>query len=321
MKLDRIIWGVLLLFIGGVLLLDNFNVIDFYWGSVWSFWPVFLIIIGVNILFSKNNSQTGNIISIGILVITLSFLFVKGQEKPNRSTWWDRGHFNFKRDEDEDIVDEVRVSRGLSYNEPFLAGDESKKAVLNIHGGASVFELNGQTDSLFTADIDDSGRGMKFMLNKEVTDSVNNLTFKMNGKSKGLHFGKNGDQIKFHMNALPIWDVNLFIGAGKVDFDLRDFKVRKLNFDGGAADIEVKIGSLLPITDVNMEVGMANIEINIPKGSGCRIKTKTGFSSKDFDGFTKLENGTYETANYKSSANKIFITLDGGFSNFEVIRY
>ncbi|RYG11138.1 MAG: hypothetical protein EOO07_21060, partial [Chitinophagaceae bacterium] len=80
MKLDRIIWGVLLLFIGGVILLDNFNVIEFYWQNVWSFWPVFLIILGVNILFNKNNSQTGNIISIAILLITLSFLFFKGQE-------------------------------------------------------------------------------------------------------------------------------------------------------------------------------------------------------------------------------------------------
>jgi hypothetical protein len=320
MKLDRIIWGVLLLFIGGVLLLDNFNVIDFYWRNVWSFWPVFLIILGVNILFNKNNSQTGNMISIAILLVTLSFLFVKGQQVPEHSTWWDKGNFRFKSDEDEKWNEDGNYSK-LNYTEPFLPGDDTKKAVLNIHGGASVFELGGETDSLFTADINDSGRGMKFMLNKEVTDSVNTLNFKMNGKTKGLNFGKRSEEINFHMNSLPIWDVNLFISAGKVDFDLANYKVRKLNFDGGAADIEVKLGSLLPITDVNMEVGMANINIEIPKGSGCRIKTKTGFSSKDFDGFIKLENGTYETANYNSSTNKIFITLDGGFSNFEVTRY
>ena len=87
MKLDRVIWGVVLLFIGGVLLLNNFNVIEFYWSNVWKFWPIFLIILGVNILFNKNNSQTGNIISLAIVVITLSFLFVKGQEKPDGRSW------------------------------------------------------------------------------------------------------------------------------------------------------------------------------------------------------------------------------------------
>ena len=320
MKLDRIIWGVLLLFIGGVILLDNFDIIEFYWRNVWSFWPVFLIILGVNILFNKNNSQTGNIISIGILVVTLSFLFFKGQQEPDHRGWWDKSvHINGKEEweEDDEIAGEVG---SLNYTEPFLAGDEQKKAILNIKGGASTFELKGETDSLFSADINDNRRGMNYMLKKEVTDSVNTLTFKLNGKSKGFHFGKRGDKVNFHMNVLPIWDLNLTMGAGKMDFDLANYKVRTLNFDGGAADVDVKLGNLLPIVDVTMEVGMANITIEIPKDSGCRIKTKTGFSNRDFDGFTKLEDGTYETSNYKSSTNKIFINLDGGFSNFEVKR-
>ncbi|MGF1922670.1 MAG: hypothetical protein ACQUHE_00715 [Bacteroidia bacterium] len=115
--------------------------------------------------------------------------------------------------------------------------------------------------------------------------------------------------------------MNVFIGAGEVDFDLSNYKVRTFNIDGGMASIDVKIGDMLAITDVNMQLGMADITIKIPKGSGCRIKTKTGLSSKDFDGFNKLENGTYETANYQSSSKKIFINLDGGLSDFKVKRY
>lgn len=320
MKLDRIIWGVLLLFIGGVILLDNFNVIEFYWQNVWSFWPVFLIILGVNILFNKNNSQTGNIISIAILLITLSFLFFKGQEEPTRFGWWDNDlRINGEEwNEDDEVAGEVD---SLNYTEPFLAGDGERKAILNISGGASTFELKGETEHLFIADINDNRRGMNYVLRKQVTDSANLLTFKLNGKSKGMHFGKRGDKVNFRMNVLPTWDVNLTMGAGKIDFDLEKYKVRTLNFDGGAADVRVKLGDLLPITDVTMEVGMANIDIEIPRGSGCRIKMKTGFSSRDFSGFIKVEDGTYETENYKSSSNKIFINLDGAFSNFEVKRY
>ena len=59
MKYERIIWGVLLLFVGGVLLLENLNVIEFYWRNVWGFWPIFLIIGGVNLLLNRNGSQTG----------------------------------------------------------------------------------------------------------------------------------------------------------------------------------------------------------------------------------------------------------------------
>src|SRR5687768_17246477 len=85
MKLDRIMWGIVLLFIGGVLLLENFQIIDFHWGSVWRFWPIFLIIAGVNILFSKNKSQVGGIVSLAILVVTLILLFFKGQQPSNKS--------------------------------------------------------------------------------------------------------------------------------------------------------------------------------------------------------------------------------------------
>jgi len=314
MKLDRIIWGVLLLFVGGVILLDNFDVIEFYWRNVWSFWPVFLIILGVNILFNKNNSQTGNIISLGILIITLSFLFVKGQNKPEHGLWWDKNNFRVESDKNWE-------GKKFNYAEQFLPEDASKKTVLNIRGGANSYELKGETDSLFSATVSENRKGMNFVLNKETTDSVNTLTFKSNSKKGGLYFGNDGNSVDFYLNVMPTWELNVTMGAGKVDFDLAKYKVRTFNFDGGAADIEVKIGDQLPITDVNVHVGMADITIEVPEGSGCRVKTRTGFSSKEFDGFTKLKDGIYETPNYKNSTKKIFINLDGGFSNFEVKRY
>jgi hypothetical protein len=111
------------------------------------------------------------------------------------------------------------------------------------------------------------------------------------------------------------------MGAGEVDLDLEDYKVRSFRFDGGAAAVNIKVGGLLPVTDVTVKTGVADVKINIPEASGCRIKTKTGLSAKDFPDFIKIDNGNYETANYKTSAQKVFINLDGGLSNFEVNRY
>ncbi len=320
MKLDRIIWGILLLFIGGVLLLDNFGVIQFYWRNVWSFWPVFLIILGVNILFNKNNSQTGNIISLGILVVTLSFLFVKGQNRPEHGSWWDDDNVHIGIDGDDEEKGS-KVYKTFNYAEPFLASDGNKKTILNINGGATTYEIKGETDSLFSAEVREHRNGMNFMLSKTATDSVNTLNFKMKGRARNLNFGSDGDAVDFSLNVLPVWEMNVSMGAGKLDFDLSNYKVRTFNFDGGAADVDVKIGNLLPITDVNVKIGMADIKIEVPEGSGCRIKTRTGLSSKDFEGFTKLKDGIYESPNYQGSANKIFINFDGGLSNFEVKRY
>lgn len=316
MKFDRIIWGVLLLFIGGVLLLDNFEIINFYWRNVWNFWPIILIILGVNMLFNKNNSQTGNIISLGILVIALSVLFVKGQEEPNNKFWWNNGvrhSIDIDGDEDNDSDD-----RKLSFSEPYISADSAKKTILNLSGGGTSFDLKGETDSLFLAEV--RKRNGEFSLTKTASDSVNTLTFKMQNNKKSYSFG-NGTSVDVRLNTNPIYEMNLKMGAGELKFNLENYKIRTLNFDGGAAELNIKLGALLPIADVNVKTGVADVKIQIPEGSGCRIKTKTGLSSKDFTGFTKISEGVYETPNYQSAANKIYINFEGGISSFEVDRY
>lgn len=321
MKFDKIIWGVLLLFIGGVLLLDNFNVIEFYWRNVWDFWPVFLIILGVNVLFNRNNSQTGSVISLGILVIALCFLFVRGQERPERGFWWNHGRNNVDVHIDSDDNDNDGNYSKLHFAEPLVTGDTVKKTILNLSGGGTSFELKGETDSLFSADV--RKRFGNFSLSKTTTDSVNTLVFRTHDKkgNRSWSIGDGGNNVAIFLNTAPVWELQMNMGAGEIDFDLSNYKVRTVNFDGGAAELKVKLGDLLPITDVNVKTGVADVKINIPEGSGCRIKTKTGLSSRDFTGFTKISDGVYETPNYKTSTKKIFINFDGGLSSFEVDRY
>lgn len=326
MKFDKVIWGVLLLFIGGVLLLENFNVIDFYWRNLWDFWPVFIIILGVNILFNRGESQTGSIMSLGILVIALGFLFFRGQERPSHRFWW--GNHRDRMDDVEryesydnnDDNDDADSKVKQNYSASFDAGDEVRKTILNISGGGTAFEIKGKTDSLFAAEV--HRKYSNFGITKTTTDSVNTVTFKMQDKSrhKSWNIG-NGNDINLYLNTAPTWEMHLNMGAGSMDLDLTDYKVRSLNFDGGAAELDIKVGSLLPITDLYVKSGLADVKIKVPEASGCRIKTKTGLSTKEFNGFTKLSDGVYETPNYKTSTNKIFINLDGGLSSFEVDRY
>ena len=316
MRLDRIMWGIILLFVGGVLLLENFNVIDFYWSSVWRFWPVFLIIAGLNILFNRKQSQLGTAISIGVLVIMLSFLFYKGQQPPEHRNWIAdnfRGHVDINDNQEGDP--EVQ---SLHFSEPFNK-DSVKNVVLNISGGGTSFDLQGPTDSLITAEV--NGRRGNYSLKKEVTDSTQIISFNMQNKKGKWSMNEGGSDVSFQLNQTPEWSINMSMGAGEVDFDLSDYKVRTFRFDGGAAALDITMGELLPITDVVVKTGVADVKLNIPTNSGCRIRSKTGLSSKDFTGFTKVGNDTYETPNFKTATNKIFISFDGGLSNFEVKRY
>ena len=318
MKLDRILWGIILLFVGLILLLENFNVIEFYWRNVWGFWPVFLIIAGINILFNRNKSQVGNMISIGVLVITLGFLFYRGQQPPeNRGLFG--GNFGNKIDIDINNDDEDTLNtQRLTFTEPFDLAS-SGKVVMDISGGGTSFKLDGPTDSLVEAVVEKS-RGT-FTLKKELIDSVQRLTFRMQEKKGKWNMNDGGNDVNFKLNTQPEWELNMNMGAGEVDFDLSAYKIRTFKFEGGAAALDIQMGDLLPIADVIVKTGVADVKIKVPTAVGCRIKSSTGLSAKDFTGFTKLDNGTYETPNYATSTKKIFITLDGGLSNFEVSRY
>jgi hypothetical protein len=313
MKLDRIMWGILLLFIGGVLLMQNFGLINFYWWSVWRFWPIFLIIAGVNILFNRNKSKIGSMVSIVILVVTLGFLFFKGQERAGRNSTVIEN-----LDEDFDLGQEKIGPQPLSL--PYPADSAvAQKAILNVSGGGASFELKGATDSFIWAEMSsDKDRGDFYLSKNDGKDSVTNLWLTMKGKSK---WNVGGNNIDLKLNTNPNWVIHMNMGAGEVDFDLSAYKVREFSFDGGAAALELKMGDLLPITDVKVKTGIAEVKISVPMASGCRIKAKAGLSSKEFSGFNKQADGTFETPNYGTSTHKIFINLDGGLSSFEVKRY
>lgn len=317
MRLDKVMWGIVLLFVGGVLLLENFQVIDFYWRNVWRFWPIFLIIAGVNILFNKNKSQLGSVISIVILAFTLCLLFFKGQESPDGKRLFNTGIGGRGNNSDADSNSNSDKLEHLHFAEPFVDVADMR-TVLNISGGGTSFSLNESADSLITADV--KKRGGIFTVKNVNSDGLRTIDFKMKGNSN-WSVSEGGNEVDLRLNKQPKWEVNVNLGAGSIDFDLSDYKISDFNFDGGAAALSVKFGALLPLTNVNVKTGIADVKIKVPKTAGCKIRAKTGLSSKEFNDFKKMSDGTFESANYESAVNKIIINLDGGLSNFEVSRY
>jgi len=62
------IWGILLLFLGVVFLLQTLNVLPWgLWGTLWRFWPVLIIIVGLGILLRRYNVWLVNLLILAIL--------------------------------------------------------------------------------------------------------------------------------------------------------------------------------------------------------------------------------------------------------------
>ena len=315
MKTEKIVWGMVLIFIGSIILLQNFNMIDFYWSSIWRFWPVIFILIGANMLFSRVVNHRASPYIIGtITFIILGLVAYQGTRLDSSSGWFS---YNFENDSADTSSNVVVISSSIA--ETY---DGSKNASLYIQGGATRFKLTDTTSNLFKASGSGDQQLEKFTLSKTLVDSTEVLNFKMRkGKQKWNLEEMDDNETFFQMNDKPIWDVKIEMGAGEAIFDFSNYKVKKLVFEGGAATFEAKIGSKLPFTEVEVKAGLANIEIEVPKASACRIVVESGLSSKDFIGFIKQADGSYQTSNYSSAPNKITINLQGGLASFEVKKY
>jgi hypothetical protein len=303
MRREGLIWGLILVTVGAVLLLDNLELINFYWRNIWRFWPVVLIVAGINLIFSRFRSPSGTILIVSITCAILAFFVYAGVKPPvNRS---------YNRI---DRVPRENTGTRNTFTEEFSPG--LRKAELNISGGATSYELKDTTSNLFDASV--SLAAGRYSLRKISRDNFESLHFGMSERNRSW---RGGGEVILKLNPSPVWIINVKMGAGQTDFDLSSFKIEQLNFEGGAASFEVKLGEPDSLTNVTVQSGVANVVISVPRSAGCQIKVKAGLSSREFDGFKKQTDGTYQTTGFNAAVKKVVIDLNGGLSNFEVKRY
>ena len=89
----------------------------------------------------------------------------------------------------------------------------------------------------------------------------------------------------------------------------------------GAASITIKLNNLYPETEVIVDAGASDINIFVPKESGCKIVTDGALSSKHFRDFKKIDSDNYQTENFDEATNKVFINIECGVSSISVDRY
>ena len=64
--------GIVLIYLGTLLILQNFNFIPWgIWNTLWKLWPVLLIVSGVNIIVGRFSSTLSTILIVAILAATL----------------------------------------------------------------------------------------------------------------------------------------------------------------------------------------------------------------------------------------------------------
>jgi hypothetical protein len=326
MNNNRLFPGLILVFIGLAFLLNRFGVLHFHWENFMYLWPLFLVIGGVNLLLNHNRAPWATAVRIGVAVLCLGLIFFG--DFGNRYTHgrWFRYNFHENNDKDDDDDDnddntDNDTRRGIkgstnTYNEPWAP--QVKIASLNVSGAATSYTLSDTTGALMSAQTREYNG--HYIFNHQLTDSTAQISLHM--KSKNWNFGSdNSNSAELKLNSKPLWDITINGGADELKFDLTKFKIRNLKLSGGATDYTVKMGMPLTETHVTISTGVSDITINVPAGAACQVITSSGLSSNNIEGFNKVSSNHYETANFNSSPNKMYIHFSGGISDFNVKRY
>ncbi len=341
MNSRNLITGVLLLGLGVLFLGRNLGWFDLDWHDLTRFWPLLIILLGVNLLFGQR-SRALTVTTVLLLAVAVPLAIVsRHHDRFENRDYFDDDHDDgddhdsddhggaYNHDEDdEDSTDDsssdtTRISGAQRFSEPMDAALQT--ASFALKGGAAHFKLDGTTTQLAEASTDlDFGR---YSLTKSGgADGKNaSLTFEMKGNKK-MEW-KNGEwknggfksHVNLSLNPAPLWDLTAEVGAGEADFDLTPYRVRTLKLETGVTDVDIKLGDRADLTEVDVDAGVAQITLKVPQSVGCRIE-HDGLSLTDFDGFDKVGK-FYQSPGYDQAAKKINIKFDSGLAKLEVERY
>jgi len=306
MKFRNIFWGLILILIGTLFILQNLNVLDFEWVRLWRLWPVLLVLWGVSILPANNWIKSGLL----VIVLAGSVYFMLDQTIDWRADRKYIKEFNFEFDDNKSVINQ-------DFDIPYE--DSTSMAYLQFDAAAGSFYIEDTTSNLLS--FNKRGRGGKYTYAVKRSEDRANIYIEREGDDLRFNNDNKSSKIKLALNNEPVWDIDLDIGAAKLDFDLSEFKVKKLDLDGGAASFEIKLGDKYPKSYVNIDAGASEIILKVPTESGCDLNLSTVLSGRTINDFEKVDHGHYRTENFEQAENKIFITVDAAISSYTITRY
>jgi hypothetical protein len=313
MKYKHLFWGLILIAIGMLFILNNLSIIHFSWFSFWRLWPLILLFWGITILPVKDMVKY---ILLGVVLVS-TFLIINHMPE-GRPWYWHFRHpdhsFRWEwNDEDNDNNTKAFSDQNLYVPYDSLA----KKGILSLDAAAGNFKINGETSEFLSfAKSGDIG-------NYELTtkDVGNNKKIELTLKEGTSRHNIRKNEVNIKLNSKPAWNLNMNIGAADADFDLSNYKIDTAKFEAGATSMNVKLGDKNYKTVVEFNAGASSIHVSFPKTAGCQVTSESFLVSKTLEGFENKGNHVYQTDNFKDSKAKIYIIIKTAVSSIEVSKY
>lgn len=286
--------GPLILITAGVLLLLNqagrlpWSV----WGTLWRFWPIVLILIGIDVLVKGSRSLAVYVIGLLIALAVLGGVigYAVHQSGQAARPWMAMSADTVLEQRQDADRGDIRLRFGagrlaigaLSDSPSFVEGKieygrYSRKAekAFRVTSGRAVFSLEAQTPS-FPRSV------------------------------PGPDIGDRWD-LKFTPR-IPL-DMNIEGGVGKVEMDLSDLQVTKLGLKVGVGETIITLPTAAEHCSASVEAAVGSIAVRIPDAVGARISVSRALCSLRVDERFVRSVDTYVSTNYDTAGNTIELEI------------
>jgi len=307
---NKITSGLWFVFIGIILLLHNIDVINFNFVATLKYWPLLIVIVGINLMVQ--NRMYGNYIKIAANVLFLGWITYVGLTSP--SSHWSSELFNNGDINIGDLDDNVQLLHSVETD----VDASAEAASLEFNGGAGHFEIRGDsTSKLVRANSENDNMGMN--IESKVVEGKQRVI--LNAKPTSNNNKKTG-KVFIEINERQLWDLEFNYGAATINGDLSNVRFNNLAINTGASNMDLKLG--MPqseVSQINIATGASKIHFQIPKEAAISVKYSSILSKNSFEGFKTKKNGKALTENYEEAAMKFDIVLDGAANTFTITRY
>lgn len=282
--------GVILLFLGIVFLLQTLNVLPWaLWGTLWRYWPVILIAIGLGILLRSFNAW---IVSLLILVLLFGSLglalwqYNAGVSSPGQTT--------------------------RNYTQP-LNGMKGADVQVNFNAGRLTFGSLAADSSNFV-EINSRERELRADFSREGDRGRLRLS------AESARRGTGGDirwDVKLTRSIPMLLDARL--AANDALLDLKDLNVTELRLDVDASNCRLVVPAAAGSSWASIDADVTNLEITIPEGVSVRLKVDSDLSAVEVDQRRFPRQGDYfQSSDYDSARNRIDIDIECNVSRVQV---
>jgi len=281
------IWGIFLLFLGIVFLLQTLNVLPWgLWGTLWRFWPVLIIVTGLGILLRRCNIWLVSLLILAILGACLGVAI------------WQHG---------------ASLPAGVtakSYSESLGSLEHAQIEIDFTAGSLTVGSLASNSSNFVEIDSKTGNR-----------DEGVSVDFSRQGSEGRLYLSTqpvnrrfwSEDGIRWEVNftrSIPLV-INIKAAANNMELALGELKVTEIRLDIDAGNYKVKMPSSAGVTHAYIEVDVANLEVTIPDGVAAKIKADVDLSAFDVDkGRFPQQDAYYVSDNFDTAQNRIYLIID-----------